>query len=155
VWVAISVEDDAGWVALCEELGEGGKLANDPRFATAADRLANADELDAALGELTAGRAAEELEARLQERGVAAHRVLDSSGCWADPQLAARGHFVEVGDESERTVVESCRSMLSRTPASVRPGRPTLGRDSNEILEGVLGYDGERIVELVIAEVLG
>jgi crotonobetainyl-CoA:carnitine CoA-transferase CaiB-like acyl-CoA transferase len=50
--------------------------------------------------------------------------------------------------------VENTRSILSRTPSRVGEGVPTLGRDSFEVLEGVLGYDGERIAELVIAGVL-
>ena len=153
-WIAISVEDDEGWQRLCNEMGCP-ELATEPRFASAASRLEHVQALDEIVGAFTAERDPAGLEARLQELDIAAHRVLDSAGCFADPQLAAREHFVEIGGEGERTLVETSRSRLSRTPARIAPGRPTLGRDTNAVFEQVLGYDEERILELVIAEVLG
>ena len=153
-WIALAIEDDECFAALCEEMGRP-DLVRDERYACAADRLANAAVLDGIVTEFTSSREAPALEARLQELGIAAHRVQDSAGCCSDPQLAARGHFIEIGSEAERTIVECCRSRLSRTPARVAPGRPTLGRDASEVLERVLGYDGERIAQLAMALVLG
>ena len=80
--------------------------------------------------------------------------VLDSTGAVADPQLVARGHFVPLEGDGQRTVVEGTRSRLSRTPARVRWGPPTLGRDNQKVLTELLGYDEERITELVIAGAL-
>jgi benzylsuccinate CoA-transferase BbsF subunit len=152
-WIAIAVERDAGWRALCECLGQPG-LADDARFASAPSRVEHAHALDEIVAAFTAERVGAELEAELQARGVAAHRVLDSPGLVADPQLRARGHFVELESDGVHTTVEATRSQLSRTPASVAGGPPTLGRDNHTVLEELLGYDGERIVELVIAGVL-
>jgi crotonobetainyl-CoA:carnitine CoA-transferase CaiB-like acyl-CoA transferase len=152
-WIAIAVERDAGWRALCECLGQPG-LADDARFAGAPSRVEHAHALDEIVATFTAERVGAELEAELQARGVAAHRVLDSPGLVADPQLRARGHFVELESDGVHTTVEATRSQLSRTPASVAGGPPTLGRDNHTVLEELLGYDGERIVELVIAGVL-
>ena len=152
-WIAIAVEDDAGWRALCSQLDRP-ELAEDARFANQAGRVAQADALDPLIAELTADREGAELEAKLQAHGIAAHRVADSAACLADPQLQARGHFVEIGDEGQPSVVEDTRSRLSRTPARVGRSVPTLGRDNHEVLEQVLGYDGERIAQLVIAGVL-
>ncbi|MGI9430754.1 MAG: CaiB/BaiF CoA transferase family protein [Myxococcota bacterium] len=149
-WIAIAVESDSGWVALCERLGRP-ELAADPRFSKSDDRLRNVAELDCVLAELTAEWDGTELEASLQARGVACHRVLDSEGAVADPQLRARGHFVRIEDGETYTVVEDTRSKLSRTPAEVRRGIPTLGRDNQEVLERLLGYDEDRIAELAIA----
>jgi benzylsuccinate CoA-transferase BbsF subunit len=152
-WIAIAVEDDAGWRALCSQLDRP-ELVEDARFANQAGRVAQADALDLLIAELTADREGAELEAKLQAHGIAAHRVADSAACLADPQLQARGHFVEIGDEGQPSVVEDTRSRLSRTPARVGRSVPTLGRDNHEVLEQVLGYDGERIAQLVIAGVL-
>jgi benzylsuccinate CoA-transferase BbsF subunit len=71
-----------------------------------------------------------------------------------DPQLLHRGHFVEVPHEIHgTTVVEGSRFKLSRTPARIeRPG-PTFGRDTQYVLETILGYGPERIVELAAAGV--
>ena len=73
--------------------------------------------------------------------------------------MQARGHFVTLRGEGpqgegQHTIVEGTRSLLSRTPAQIRYGPPTLGRDNQQVLEKVLGYDTDRITELVIAGVL-
>jgi crotonobetainyl-CoA:carnitine CoA-transferase CaiB-like acyl-CoA transferase len=82
--------------------------------------------------------------------------VQNSPECWADPQLAHRGHWVTVEHPvHERVVIENARVALSRTPACPGRGGPTLGEHNAEVLSGVLGYDDERIAELVIAGVLG
>ncbi len=152
-WIAIAIEDDAGFRALCKELDRP-DLANDARFADAASRVEHAEALDTIVTELVTGRDGAALEAALQAHGIAAHVVLDSAGAVADPQLVARGHFVPLETDDQRTVVEDTRSRLSRTPARVRGGPPTLGRDNQQVLTELLGYDEERITELVIAGVL-
>jgi crotonobetainyl-CoA:carnitine CoA-transferase CaiB-like acyl-CoA transferase len=152
-WIAIAVESDRGFQALCRVLGRDA-LASDPRFATASDRQRNAEALDAALAELTRECESAELEARLQEIGVACHGVQDSAAACADPQLQERGHFVRLESGDTYTIVEDTRSKLSRTPARVRSGVPTLGRDNWEILTELLGYDEVQIAELAAAGVL-
>jgi crotonobetainyl-CoA:carnitine CoA-transferase CaiB-like acyl-CoA transferase len=80
--------------------------------------------------------------------------VLDSAACLADAQLEARGHFIALEGVGISTTIEATRSRLSRTPARADETPPTLGRDTQEVLE-MLGYDSDRISELVIAGVLG
>ena len=160
-WIAIAVEDDRGWEALCQLLGQR-NLASDPRFTNTSDRLRNTVDLDSVVTELVKDHDGEKLEALLQGAGIACHRVQDSAAAVGDPQLAARGHFVTLrgdgrGGESDAapyTVVEDTRSKLSRTPAKIRRGIPTLGRDNQEILAEVLGYDDDKITKLAIAGVL-
>jgi crotonobetainyl-CoA:carnitine CoA-transferase CaiB-like acyl-CoA transferase len=152
-WIAIAVESNRGFEDLCRVLGRAA-LASDPRFATASNRQRNAEALDAAVAELTRERDGAELEARLQENGVACHTVQDSAAACADAQLQARGHFVRLESGDAYTIVEDTRSKLSRTPARVRRGVPTLGRDSWEILTEFLGYDEARVAELAAAGVL-
>jgi crotonobetainyl-CoA:carnitine CoA-transferase CaiB-like acyl-CoA transferase len=152
-WIAVAVEDDRGWETLCRLLDRPA-LAADPRFAGAADRLANAALLDPIMARLTRERDGGELEAQLQQARIACHRVQDSTAALADPQLQARGHFVALESGGAHTVVETTRSRLSRTPAEIRRGVPTLGRDNQEVLKNLLGYDEDKIRELVVAGVL-
>ncbi len=152
-WIAIAVENDRGFQDLCRLLGRDA-LAGDPRFATADRRLAHAEALDASIAGLTRERDGAELEALLQGGGIACHTVQNSAGACADPQLRERGHFVRLESGAAWTVVEGTRSKLSRTPARIRRGVPTLGRDNWEILTGLLGYDEERMAELAVAGVL-
>ena len=152
-WIAIAVEDDRGFRELGAALARE-SLASDPRFATAADRHGNAETLDAVIAELTREHEGGELEARLQERGVACHTVQDSAAACADPQLEARGHFVRIESGDAYTIVEDTRSKLSRTPARIRHGIPTMGRDNWDVLTELLGYDAERVAALAAAEVI-
>lgn len=130
-WVAIAVRDDRDWRALAELLGPG------------------AERDDGAVAAWTAERPAAEVEALLQARGVPAHVALDSESAIRDPQLVARGHFVELQHPLfGTTVVQGSRYRLSETPAVVERAAPTLGRDNEHVLRDLLGYGDARIAEL-------
>jgi len=153
-WVAVAVRDDRDWRALCDALGLA-SLAADPRYATAAARRARREELDALVAGWTSPLAMEEVERRLQAAGVPASAVQNSPEAVRDPQLAARGHFVHVPHPTHgRSVVESSRFRLSRTPARTDAPAPTFGDATEWVLATVLGYDDERIAELAIAGAL-
>ena len=153
-WIAVAVANDEQWRSLCDVLGRP-ELTLDERFATGEARLANQDELDTIISQWTQQRDGREAQEALQGRDVPAHMLPNSAEAMLDPQLLHRGHFVEVPHEIHgTTVVEGSRFSLSRTPARVeRPG-PTFGRDNQYVLETVLGYSGEKIVELVAGGVL-
>ena len=89
-WVAISVETDAQFRALSEAAGHA-DWAEDPRFATSAERLANQDALEAVVQEWTASLEAPDVVSKLQSVGVPAAPVQDSAEVLADPHLAERG----------------------------------------------------------------
>ena len=153
-WVAIAVDGDAPFVALCDAM-ERPALAADPRFATVEARRANADALDAAVTDWTAAHDAREIERRLQARGVAASVVQGSAALCADSQLAHRGHFLSVPHaDLGSTTIEGSRFQLSRTPARIPHDAPTYGRDTAHVLTELLGYDEARITALVADGVL-
>jgi len=152
-WVAIAARDDRDWAALCGAIGCP-ELATDPRYAEASLRLERCDELDRVLADFTHALAMEEVEARLQAAGVPAHAVQSSPELVRDPQLRHRGHFVELAHPSGRTVVEATRFALSRSPVGPTGEAPSLGADTQWVLESVLGYDGDRMAELAIAGAL-
>lgn len=152
-WIAIAVADDEQWRALCEVLGW---QAAGEDLDTAAFRRARAAQLGERLARATAGWPGPELEARLHAAGVAASLVLNGEDVARDPQLAARGHFLEIPHpDGGTTAIEGPRVLLSESPGI--PGRevPTLGRDNDRILREILGYDEARIAEIVIAGALG
>ena len=149
-WLAIACTSDAAWAALAEAMGRGDLVALD-----ADARRARHDELDELLAAWTAGRDGHDLMHELQDRGVAAHVVQNSGEFAADPQVVHRGHFVEVAHANQgTTVVEASRFRLSRTPAVITHGGPTLGEHTFEVLHDVLGYDADRVADLAAAELL-
>ncbi|MDO8687517.1 MAG: CoA transferase, partial [Dehalococcoidales bacterium] len=119
-WCAIAVHSDAEWVGFCRALGNPAWAA-DARFSTLSGRLANADELDKLVEGWTRQHTAEEVMTRLQEQGVAAGMVQDAYDLANDPQLRARGFFVELDHpELGRTVSDATPIKLSATPARYR-----------------------------------
>jgi crotonobetainyl-CoA:carnitine CoA-transferase CaiB-like acyl-CoA transferase len=154
-WVAIACRTQDEWWALCAVMAAP-QLAADARFNTFAARQANSDELDHLITQWTRGLDAHELERRLQARGVPAHAVQNPRDLYQDQQLHHRNHFVEVPHpELGKTWVENSRFRLSRTPAQVERAAPMLGEHNQYVLEHVLGYDEERIAELVAMGALG
>ena len=68
-WIAIAVENDAQWAALCGALGRP-ELAADERYATLPARWRQAAEVDRLLGEWAAGLDKRTAMERLQQAGV-------------------------------------------------------------------------------------
>ena len=149
-WVAVAVRDDGDWQRLCAVLDRP-DLAGDARYATLPGRLANQDELDAAIAAWTATRPPAESEATLQAGGVPAHAVIRASSAVDDPQLVHRGHLVRVPHSLHgESVVEGSRFRLSRTPARIGQP-PAVGEHTEQVLKDILGYDDERIADLAAA----
>jgi crotonobetainyl-CoA:carnitine CoA-transferase CaiB-like acyl-CoA transferase len=93
-YVSLGATTDREFDLLCVTAGCP-ELLDDPRFATGFSRLANASALDAALAPFLASHTADEVEAMLQAGGTPATRVADPLEILKNPQLAARGYFVD------------------------------------------------------------
>ena len=149
-WIAISCVGDAQWQSLAALMGRG-----DLGDLSVAERHERHDELDEIISAWTRGHDGVALMHRLQDVGVAAHIVQNSPEYTADPQIIHRGQQVEVPHAKQgTTVVDASRFQLSRTPAQVTYGGPTLGEHTFDILTDVLHYDSDQIANLAAAELL-
>ncbi len=148
-WLAIAVRGDAQWDALRATLGDPAWAA-DRRFASAAGRVRHAAELDRRIAAWTRTQDAGAAMAALQGAGVPAGRVGNARDvCVDDPQLAARGHFVDVATPEGGTVrIDGPPFLLSETPAAVRGPGPLLGEHTDAVLSRVLGCDDDEIARL-------
>ncbi len=154
-WVAIVCKTDDNFTALCEVMKRP-ELARDPRFKTSADRRKNASALDEIISSWSRELEPREAERLAQARSIPAHAVQNSVEFYSDPQIAYRGHFVELPHPVYgKTIVEGARAKLSRTPAQTRRAAPTLGQDNQHVLEKILGYSEDQIGEIAAAGVLG
>lgn len=153
-WVAIAAITDSQWQGLCRAMGRD-DWAENGALAGVDGRLARATELDEGIAAWTASRDADAVEQALQAEGVPVHRVSKSEDLWSDPQIEARGHFVEVEHpEYGQVRVENSRMIFSGTPANVtRPG-PTFGQDNEHILKDLLGCSDEEFIEYLAAGAL-
>ena len=147
-WCAIAVFSDEEWRGFQQALGDL-PWTKEKRFATLSGRLKNAAELDRLVEEWTGERTAEEVMARLQEQGVAAGVVQDAGDLANDPQLRARGFFIELGHPQQgKTTSDATPIRLSDTPAGYLRAAPLTGQDNNYVYRKLLGMSEGEVAEL-------
>lgn len=149
-WVAVSCADDGEWAALAEVLG----VADRPAWATAAGRRADEDEIEARIGAWTSTRRVGEVVAALQPR-VACAPVHGIPELHTDPQILHRGYWVpHVHPVYGEVPYSGLQADLSVTPGRITGPAPCLGQHTWEVLEEVLGMDGDEIALLLADEVV-
>lgn len=147
-WVAIAVESDAEWHALCRALGDP-DWTLDPRLSDAVGRRAREDEIEARLAEWCRERTPDEVMWRLQRAGVAATPSMSAEDLLRDPHLRERQAFPELVDPRRgRRQVAGPPWRFSATPAAVRKWSPDLGEDNHDVLSGLLGLTRAEIEAL-------
>ncbi|MDZ7728330.1 MAG: CoA transferase [Dehalococcoidia bacterium] len=148
--MAIAVETDEQWRAFCR-VANLEPLADSASFASASERAARQDELDALVEAWTRDRDRYEVMRTLQDAGVPAGAVQDGQDlAQQDPQLGATGFFGTAESEAWGTYG------IDRFPALFAGRRPEqydgvrgIGSDTFAILEAVLGMDEAAIAEAV------
>ena len=143
-WLTVAVRNDSEWSSLASLAG-----IRDPRFATAEQRVARRDEVDAALRAWTAQFARDDLVAQLRSAGIASSPVLTIDEQWNDAHYAARDVKTRVvlpyyGDEDLFKAPWHFSDMAPRIEA----GGPTLGQHNREVFCGILGMSEAEVAEL-------
>lgn len=132
--VMIAAGNDAIFGRLCEAL-ELGALADDPRYATNADRVENRDALVAVVSERTRREPGERVVERLHSANVPCAPIQDVAAVARDPQVEASGMLRPLEDELPGYVDVAMPARWSgeRAPARRRP--PRAGEHTEEVLE--------------------
>jgi crotonobetainyl-CoA:carnitine CoA-transferase CaiB-like acyl-CoA transferase len=158
-WLALSIENDAQWIALCDTLGRR-DWRNDARFATDDARRVHHDELDGLLGEELSRRELEAMVGALLSVGVPVAQVMRPEEVGTNPQLRARGFFETLRHPAagkvaypgfgarSATRVEHKAKLHSSPP-------PLLGQHNREVLAGLLGVSDAELAELERTQVIG
>ena len=134
-WIAITCASQGQWRALAHLAGHD-DWAADPRFASAAGRIAHYDELDDGITAWTRSFEPYGLMARLQAAGVPAGVCQTAADrCDNDPQLRHLGWLTELtGTRIGRWPLAEIPVRMSRTPPYLggRPDRaaPLYGEDN-------------------------
>ena len=89
-WIAIACRDDNDWRNLCAAMGRE-DLAADARFASAADRLARREELDAIVAQWTSALDAHQAQEQLQDAVFPPIRCKTASRCLPTRNCAIAG----------------------------------------------------------------
>jgi crotonobetainyl-CoA:carnitine CoA-transferase CaiB-like acyl-CoA transferase len=141
---------DSHWKTLAAVIGSPA-LADDPRYAVLADRLANREAPDALLAAWCAERSVEEVVAILTDAGLPACRINTYADAARDPHVLARDmlQHTTLADGS-RVPLTGPAAKFSRTPVRVRNPAETLGASTRKVLSE-LGYTDETIERMVVA----
>jgi formyl-CoA transferase len=144
-YMVVGVHNPRLWEKFCGALGAP-DLEDDPRFSTAAQRLANRDDLEERLEQILAAHPTAWWMERLHANGVPCGPVNNIGQAVEDPQIKARGLLAEVdGRRFTRAPVT-----LSATPVALRRGPARVGQHTREVLlEG--GYSDDEIGEMAAA----
>ena len=146
-WLVVSVRTDGEWRALCDVLGLD--TESDLRPLDSAQRHVRHHELDAAVTKWSMTQEPQAAMDSLQGVGVPAGRVLDVAAILEDPQLVARGFWVELPHPNMHLYRQQgvVWPMADAQPAPRRHS-PLFGEHNTQILQGLLGYTDEELRQL-------
>jgi len=146
--LVVAVGNDSLWRSFCHVLGAD-DLADDQRFATNKDRVEHHGVLRPILVERLRARPAADWITVLTEAGIPCGAVRDLGEVLSDPQIVERAMVVAL----EHPVAGAIRALgvpvkLNDTPGAVRTPPPTLGQQTEAILERDLGLEPSAIARL-------
>ncbi|HYF58280.1 MAG TPA: CoA transferase [Burkholderiaceae bacterium] len=147
-WVTIVASSDATWRRICAAMGEPA-LADDARFATMRDRLANVEALDAAISRWCGATPADGIVAACAREGVPAARVATVADVSTDPHFAARGAIVRLADPELGSLPAPCAvpRVMGAAPLPVPRTGPRPG-EHNAAVWAELGLDEAALAAL-------
>jgi len=146
--IVVATRQEGFWRKLCSALAEPG-LAEDPRFASNAERIANREALVPRLERIFRTRTVADWLARLRAAEVPAAPVNNLDGAFAEPPVAEREMIVEY-DHPEVGRVRLPGNPIKMSDMTGTPSQPAprLGEHTDAILRGLLRLSEERIAAL-------
>jgi len=144
--VFLGIQNEREWARFCEEVLQHPEMAEDERFTSNSERVANRAELHAEIESVFANFTEEDAIERLEGAGIANARLRSVRDFLEHPQLEARDRWREVGSPAG-----FLRALLP--PATLAGTEPVMAPISEvgEHTEGILkelGYDSENVAEL-------
>jgi crotonobetainyl-CoA:carnitine CoA-transferase CaiB-like acyl-CoA transferase len=155
-WIAITIRDDAQWLALVD-LMERPAWCNDEELSTVAGRHVRADEIDRILADWFAGQPLGPTVQRLADAGIPAAPVVSPSLVTDNPQLRERGFFEALHHGSTGLGLYPCPpfARLSGQQQWLLRPPPRLGEHNEEILRDRCGLTDEVLTRLATGGVIG
>ncbi|HXG50944.1 MAG TPA: CoA transferase [candidate division Zixibacteria bacterium] len=147
-YLVLGVASEAIWRRFCRALDRP-DLADEPRFARNADRVANRQALIEILSEIFLTRTTDAWLELLAGAEVPSAAVQTIDQVFSAPQVLHRGMLVEIDHPTAGKVrMAGVPVKFSGTPASVRLPPPLLGQHTQEVLSGWLGMSAAEVAEL-------
>ena len=150
--INLSVQNEREWRAFCVGVLELPGLADDARFASNSQRVANRAALDEQIAAVFGSLTSEALVERLDRAQIANAHMNDLRDFWNHPQLEARDRWRQV--DSPVGPLQALLPPVNLEGVEPRMDAiPAVGQHTDAILSA-LGYDETRIAELRAAGVI-
>jgi len=158
-WLALSIETDAQWRALKQQLGNP-HWAENPELDSLSGRIRHHDLLDNELQKFLADKSLADMLKQWEAAGIPVAPVTSSVKTWNHPQLVARHFFEElthpvVGKHSHVSAPFSFASMKKQQRHWLRQAAPTVGEHNHTVLAQLLKRNETEIKQLEEEEVIG
>jgi benzylsuccinate CoA-transferase BbsF subunit len=153
-WVTIAVSTEDEWQSFCKAIGSP-DWCRDVRFADAASRRQNREELNRLISGWTVQHTDYEVTEILQGANLAAIPTLSGDMVSRDPHIRERNLFIEIEHpELGKRLVVGPPWRLSGTPVKVRRPAPLLGEHNQYVLGELLGMPQSEIDQLIEEQVV-
>ncbi len=146
-WLVIAITNDREWRAATAVVGR-----EDLASMTLEERRSRHDELDTILAAWASAQDPQDAMEILQEAGVPAGRVLDSSQVHDDLQLLRRGFWVYLPNpKMQRYKQANVSWRFVECNPTLRRHAPTFGEHTREVLTGIAGLSDAEVDDLYAA----
>jgi len=135
-FINIAAGNDSLWKKMCAVIGLPKDVAEDPKYATNAQRVENRDAVVKIVSEKIRTRTMQEWLDLLNTAGVPCGPIYTVDQIFKDPQVLARDMLVDIDHpKCGRIQVTGAPVKLSETPAQIKSHPPMLGEHNREILQ--------------------
>ncbi len=124
------------------------EMAEDPRLADNAGRVAHEPEIDAAISAWTASLDSDAVLALLEAAAVPSGPIYSVTDMMTDPHFNARDLFHTVEIDGKPLKIPALLPRLSETPGSTDWPGPEVGAHNQDILGGLLGFSDTELEAL-------
>ncbi len=146
-YVLIAGNGDSIFKRLMHTIGRD-DLGQDPALKDNSGRVQRVEEIDAAIGAWTAERDIVDVLRALDEAAVPAGRIYNVADIATDPHYRARGMIEQIQlDDGSSLSLPGIVPKLSRTPGSHLRNAPSIGQDTEAVLQEI-GLSAEQIQAL-------
>ncbi len=147
-WVCIAAAMETNFARLCTAMDRPDLLEN-PKFATAAARAANGDEVNQIVADWTAQLEAADIEARCVAHDVPVATAYDAADIAADPHIAARGDLIAIDDPVVGPLNQQAPfPRFDSHPPPIPTGAPRLGQHTDEVLTALCNLTPDDLASL-------
>ena len=147
-WVAIACTSDKMFERLARAMGKA-ELSSPDTYATSAQRLADRNTVEGLVSKWTGSMGREEVIEICVENEVPIGAVNAINEIFDDPHFQARSNLETIDDpEAGQVTIPAVIPRLSRTPGKIINLGPALGNANKSVLEDLLGFSAEQVLEL-------